>query len=137
MAKSTDITKPIVLIIDDEYRSFRSLLRLISSDWFSVTWVPDEHQGLKTLKDQAGKVRIIIIDLKSSGMGGGGFLQQARQIAPQAAILITAPLGPFLYQEGILYDFSGPNLKQDINAVLLSIAREMGIAQDPEKNKPR
>ena len=137
MAKSTDITKPIVLIIDDEYRSFRSLLRLISPDWFAVTWVPDEHQGLKTLKDQARKVRIIIIDLKSSGMGGGGFLQQARQISPQAAILITAPLGPFLYQEGIFYDFSGPSLKQDINAVLLSITREMGISHDPRKNKAR
>jgi DNA-binding NtrC family response regulator len=135
MAKRTDITKPIVLIIDDEYRSFRSLLRLISSDWFSVTWVPDEQQGLNTLKDQANKVRIIIIDLKSSGMGGGGFLQQARQIAPQAAVLITAPLGPFLYREGIFYDFSGPNLKQDINAILLSITREMGIAHGPEINK--
>ena len=33
-----DIAKLIVLIIDDEYRSFRSLLRLISPDWFSVTW---------------------------------------------------------------------------------------------------
>ena len=135
MTKRTDITKPIVLIIDDEYRSFRSLLRLISSDWFSVTWVPDEQQGLNTLKDQANKVRIIIIDLKSSGMGGGGFLQQARQIAPQAAVLITAPLGPFLYREGIFYDFSGPNLKQDINAILLSITREMGIAHGPEINK--
>ncbi len=137
MAKSTDITKPIVLIIDDEYRSFRSLLRLISTDWFSVTWVPDEQQGLKTLIDQAEKVRIIIIDLKSSGMGGGGFLQQARQISPQAAILITAPLGPFLYQEGIFYDFSGPNLKQDINSILLSITREMGISHGPKKNKAR
>ena len=137
MAKSTDTTRPIVLIIDDEYRSFRSLLRLISPDWFSVTWVPDEHQGLKTLKDQAEKVRIIIIDLKSSGMGGGGFLQQARQISPQAAILITAPLGPFLYREGVFYDFSGPNLKQDINAILLSITREMGISPGPEKNKAR
>lgn len=137
MAKSTDITKPIVLIIDDEYRSFRSLLRLISPEWFSVTWVPNEQQGLKTLKDQAEKVRIIIIDLKSSGMGGGGFLQQARQISPQAAILITAPLGPFLYQEGVFYDFSGPSLKQDINAILLSITREMGISHGPVKNKTR
>ena len=129
--------KPVVLIVDDQYLALRSLPRLISPEVFTVVWVPDEHQGLKTLKDQAGKVRIIIIDLKSSGMGGGGFLQQARQIAPQAAILITAPLGPFLYQEGIFYDFSGPNLKQDINAVLLSIAQEMGIAHGPEKNKPR
>ena len=135
--KLADDHKPVVLIVDDQYLAFRSLPRLISPEVFTVTWVPDEQQGLKTLKDQAGKVRIIIIDLKSSGMGGGGFLQQARQIAPQAAILITAPLGPFLYQEGIFYDFSGPNLKQDINAVLLSIAQEMGIAQGSEKKKSR
>ena len=129
--------KPVVLIVDDQYLAFRSLPRLISPEVFTVAWVPDEQQGLKTLKDQAEEVRIIIIDLKSSGMGGGGFLQQAREIAPQAAILITAPLGPFLYQEGLFYDFSGPNLKQDINTVLLSIAHEMGIANVPDKNKPR
>lgn len=135
--KLADDHKPVVLIVDDQYLALRSLPRLISPEEFRVVWVPDEHQGLKTLKDQAAKVRIIIIDLKSSGMGGGGFLQQARQITPQAAILITAPLGPFLYQEGIFYDFSGPNLKQDINAVLLSIAQEMGIAQGSEKKKSR
>ena len=135
--KLADDRKPVVLIVDDQYLAFRSLPRLISQEVFRVVWEPDEHQGLKTLKDHAVAVRIIIIDLKSSGMGGGGFLQQARQIAPQAAILITAPLGPFLYQEGIFYDFSGPNLKQDINAVLLSIAQEMGITHSPEKNKPR
>jgi DNA-binding NtrC family response regulator len=129
--------KPLVLIVDDQYLAFRSLPSLISSEVFTVAWVPDEQLGLKTLKDQAEKVRIIIIDLKSSGMGGGGFLQQARQIAPQAAILITAPLGPFLYRGGDFYDFSGPNLKQDINAILLTIVQEMGISCEPKKKKPR
>jgi DNA-binding NtrC family response regulator len=130
-----DHNKPIILIIDDEYRSFRSLVQLISADWFSVVWVPDEQKGLEKLQDLAGKVEIIIIDLKSSGMGGGGFLQQARQISPQAAVLITAPLGPFLYREGSFYDFSGPSLKQDINGILLSITQEMGISHDADKNK--
>ena len=135
--KSADDGKPMVLIVDDQYLAFRSLPRLISPQAFTVSWVPDEQQGLNTLKDQAGKVRIIIIDLKSSGMGGGGFLQQARQIVPQAAILITAPLGPFLYQGGNFYDFSGPNLKQDINAILLTIVQEMGISHEPQKSKSR
>jgi len=137
MAKSTDKTKPVVLIIDDQYRSFRPLLRLISSDMFSVIWVSDEQQGLKSLKNQGEKARIIIIDLKSSGMGGGGFLCQARKISPHVAILITAPLGPFLYQEGTFYDFSGPNLKQDINTILLSITRKIGVVHDHKKNKAR
>ena len=127
--------KPIVLIIDDEYRSFRTLVQLISADWFSVVWVPDDQKGLKKLQDLAGKVQIIIIDLKSSGMGGGGFLQQARQISPQAAILITAPLGPFLYRQGSFFDFSGPSLKQDINGILLTITQEMGISHDADRNK--
>ena len=126
--------KPIILIVDDEYRSFRMLLRTISTDWFQVDWVPDEQQGLKKLADLAGKVQTIIIDLKSSGMGGGGFLQQARQISPQAAILITAPLGPILYREGSFYNLSGPSLKQDINGILLSIAQEMGISHASRKN---
>jgi DNA-binding NtrC family response regulator len=126
--------KPIVLIIDDEYRSFRSLIRRISADWFSVVCVPDERQGVERLKELAARVQVIIIDLKSSGMGGGGFLQQARRISPQAAVLITAPLGPFLYRKGCFYDFSGPGLKQDINAILLSIVRDM-ISNGLEKNE--
>jgi DNA-binding NtrC family response regulator len=137
MAKDTHITKPIVLIVDDEYRTFRPLLRLISADAFSAIWAPDEQEALKVLKDRQSKVLIIIIDLKSSGMGGGGFLYQARQIAPQAAILITAPLGPFLYQGGTFYDFSEPNLKQDINNILLGIAHKMGVARRPKENNSR
>jgi len=133
MVQKKDKTKPIVLIVDDQYQAFRSLPGLISPDLFSSTWVPDEQQGLKILKDQTDRVGIIIIDLKSSGMGGGGFLHRARQIAPQASVLITAPLGPFLYQAGTFYDFSGPTLKQDINTILLSIAQKMGIGHVPEK----
>ena len=40
MAKSMDISKPIVLIIDDEYRSFRSLLRLIAISIASTMFSP-------------------------------------------------------------------------------------------------
>ncbi len=138
MAKDALVKKPILLIVDDQYRTFQSLPRLISPDIFSAIWVPDEQEGLNVLKDQPDKVRIIIIDLKSSGMGGGGFLHQARQIAPKAAILVTGPLGPFLYQGGTFYDFSGPCLKRDINTMLSGIAQKMGIAPgQKEKNGPQ
>jgi len=111
------------------------LRRLISQDLFSPIWVPGEQEGLKRLKDHSLSVQVIVIDLKSSGMGGGGFLCQARRIAPRAAILITAPLGPFLYQHGAFYDFSGPSLKQDINAVLLSIVEKMGAGNGVSVSK--
>jgi DNA-binding NtrC family response regulator len=137
MVQKKNKTKPIVLIVDDQYQAFRSLPGLISPDLFSSTWVPDEQQGLKILKDQTNRIGVIIIDLKSSGMGGGGFLHRARQIAPHAAILITAPLGPFLYQAGTFYDFSGPTLKQDINTILLGITRKMSVDRAPKENKGR
>ncbi len=137
MAQNADKTKPIVLIVDDQYQTFRSLPRLISLDVFLAIWVPDEQQGLKALKDQGDKVRIVIIDLKSSGMGGGGFLHRARQIAPHAAVLITSPLGPFLYQGGTFYDFSGQTLKHNINAILLSIVQKMDRGHGHEENKKR
>ncbi len=137
MVQNKGNTKPIVLIVDDQYQTFRSLPRLISPDVFLAIWVPDEQQGLKALKDQGDKVRIVIIDLKSSGMGGGGFLHRARQIAPHAAILITSPLGPFLYQGGTFYDFSGQTLKHNINAILLSIVQKMDRGHGHEENKKR
>jgi transcriptional regulator with PAS, ATPase and Fis domain len=59
-------------------------------------------------------------------MGGGGFLHQARQIAPKAAVLVTGPLGPFLYKEGSFYEYCGPSLKQEINAILNAVAQNHG-----------
>ena len=58
-------------------------------------------------------------------MGGGGFLQQARQIAPEAAVLVTSPLGPFLYQGGSFYQYCGPTLKQEINTILRGVTNNL------------
>jgi DNA-binding NtrC family response regulator len=120
-----DDDRPTVLIVDDQFRSFRSLIRMISSEAFNTIWVSDDRNGLKVLEDHGAEVRIIIIDQKSSEMGGGGFFQQARHMVPHAAVLITGPLGPFLYQGGNFYECSGFGLKHNINEVLFSIARKM------------
>ncbi|MFZ0612977.1 MAG: sigma-54 dependent transcriptional regulator [Desulfobacterales bacterium] len=133
----TDNDKPVVLIVDDEYCVLRALARLISPQHFTALWVPDEQQALAALRDQAAQIRIIIIDLKSSGMGAGGFFPHARHLAPQAAVLITGPLGPFLYQRGTFYEFSGPDLKRDINGTLLSILYQMDGAQRSRPNPGR
>jgi DNA-binding NtrC family response regulator len=123
MAAHTKTQKPVVLVVDDEYRTFQSLPGLISPEAYTVVWVPDALEGLKTLGARPEGIDIVIVDLKSSGMGGGGFLHQARQVAPDAAILITGPLGHFLYHGGLFYDFSGPSLRRDINTVLSGIAQ--------------
>ena len=133
MEKASDMVKPAVLIVDDQHGSFRVLRRLISEDLVSPLWAADEQEGLKLLEANADKVRIIFMDQNSSEMGGGGFLHLARKKAPKAALLVTAPLGAFLYQDGEFYDFSGPNLKQDINAVLLSILERMDAPRGLDK----
>ena len=123
MKTDSEETKPVVLIVDDQYRTFLSLPRLISREEYTPLWVADVQEGLNVLQQKAEKVSVIIVDLKSSGMGGGGFLHQARQIVPGAAVLVTAPLGPFLYKEGMFYEFSGPTLKQEINTILNDIVK--------------
>ena len=131
--ENSPAAKPMVLLVDDQHGSFRVLRRLISDDLFSPRWAADEQQGLKLLEANADQVRIILIDQNSSGMGGGGFLHLARNKAPHAAILITAPLGTFLYQDAKFYDFSGSNLKQNINAVLMSIIEKMDTSHGPDE----
>ncbi len=128
MGSIANKSKPTVLIVDDQYRSFCSLPQIISAEAFSPVWVPDEQQGLDLLRKHPHKQWIIIVDLKSAGMGGGGFLHQARQIAPKAAILVTGPLGPFLYEGGSFYEYSGPTLKQEINDILNAVTQNRQAA---------
>ena len=119
------------MIVDDSYRTLQALPGMISLEDFEPLWVPDARQALRLLKAKANDYQIIIIDLKTSGMGGGGFLQQVRRIVPQVALLIVGPLGPFLYQEGRFYELQTPNLKQNINNILLSIAGNIGLENRP------
>lgn len=135
MFKASKDKKPLVLIVDDPYRVFQSLPRFISSDDFNPLWVADENQGLAVLNSHSDAVSIIIIDIKSASMGGGGFFQQARRIAPQASILITGPMGPFLFQGGGFYEYLGPCLKHDLNAILLGIAQKTETKDRHEKRQ--
>lgn len=137
MCKALKVEKPLVLIVDDRYRTFQSLPRLVSSKDFEPLWVADEDQGLAVLNSHANTVSVIIIDINSAGMGGGGFFQQARRIAPHAAILIAGPMGSFLYQNGGFYEYSGPGLKHDFNAILMGIAQKMGLKDPHEKQQTK
>lgn len=124
--------KPQVMIVDDQYRTLQALPGMIAQEAFSPVWVPDVHSAFELLEDKNNDIRIIIIDLKSSGMGGGGFLHQVRQITPHAAVLIVGPLGSFLYQKGGFYELAGLSVKQQINTILLSISRQLNSEGNPE-----
>ena len=128
MGSISNKSKPTVLIVDDQYRSFCSLPQVISAEAFSPVWVPDEDCGLDLLRKHPHKRWIIIVDLKSAGMGGGGFLHRARKIAPKAAVLVTGPLGPFLYEGGAFYEYCGPTLRQEINTILTAVSHNLKSA---------
>ena len=142
MSKAMNGKKSMVLIVDDRYRTFQSLPRLVSSNDFEPLWVADEDQGLAVLNSHSNTITLIVIDINSAGIGGGGFFQKARRIAPNAAILIAGPMGSFLYQNGGFYEYSGPGLKHDFNAILMGISQKMGGKDSHEKrqtelDKPR
>lgn len=123
------------MIVDDEYRAFQSLPRLISPEWFRTILVDGERQGLEILRERRDKVGIVIVDLKSAGMGGGGFLQRARKLAPKMPFFITGPLGPFLFLNGAFYEMYAANLKTDITSILLEILRRAHMECDHGKGR--
>ncbi len=113
--------RPVVLVVDDAHRALRALPRLICREAFEPVWVPDEAAGLEVLRRRAAEVRVVVVDLKTSVLGGGGFLHRARELAPGAAVLVTGPLGPFLYRDGAFFAYTGPCLGREINTVLEEI----------------
>jgi two-component system NtrC family response regulator len=124
----------VVLIVDDRYKTLHGLRRFIATEAFSPVWVPDEHHALDLLRKHPHGRWIIIIGLGGSAMGAGGFLHQARRIAPDAAVLVVGPLGPFLYKQGEFYEFTGPSLKEQINTLLREITN--GFEEQEEARKP-
>lgn len=125
---TTEHNRPVVLIVDDEHRALSSLPKLISPDLFVPIWTPDEGQGLLALEAHKSRIRLIIVDQKSSRLGGAGFMHEAKRISPWVSFLVTTPLGPFLHHSHSIYELRGANLKDDLDAVLMAIADRLGLA---------
>ena len=126
MSRHSPHNRPLVIIVDDEFKALQPLVREISTQDFSVQWLTDQEQALKIIKQNAPKSAVIVIDLKSSGLGAGGFIQKARAFLPSAAFLVTAPLGPFLYLKGEFFKLSGVGFKENINTILKEVCRSQG-----------
>jgi DNA-binding NtrC family response regulator len=124
---------PVVLIVDDQFRALQPLIRLIASERFTPLWVPNAREALAIVNepDNDVQIQIIIVDLKSTTMGGVGFLHQVRLKAPRTAVLITGPISPFLYLNGQFYEIKDQSIKRNINTVLDAICQKQKI--EPEK----
>ena len=76
-----------VLLVDDEENILRAITRLIIEDDLEVVSANSGAQGLETLKAHSD-VALILSDQRMPGMSGAEFLQQAREVAPDAVRMV-------------------------------------------------
>jgi serine/threonine-protein kinase len=81
------MTKPILLLVDDEERILRSLQILFSKN-YTVRTTTDAHAALRILREE--RVHVIVSDQRMPMMLGADLLRQACEISPMTMrILLT------------------------------------------------
>ena len=81
------MSKPTLLLIDDEERILRSL-RMLFFSGYNVRITTDPHEALRILRDE--RVHVIISDQRMPLMQGSELLGRAREISPATMrILLT------------------------------------------------
>ena len=81
------MSKPILLLVDDEERILRSLQVLFSRN-YTVRTTTDAHTALRILREE--RVHVIISDQRMPSMSGADLLTQACEISPMTMrILLT------------------------------------------------
>ncbi|WP_277057152.1 HD domain-containing phosphohydrolase [Trichlorobacter lovleyi] len=78
-----ELTRPIVLFVDDEDNILKALQRLTMDEEFDTETANSGDTGLKKLA-ALSDVALIVSDQRMPGMNGAEFLQQSRQLAPDA-----------------------------------------------------
>ncbi len=132
-----DQGRPVLLIVDDQSKSLASLSTRLSPKLFYPLWMQGCQRALEFMQEYNNQIWLIIMDQKLSPLGGAGFLLQAKRLAPRAAFLITAPLGPILYYQGLFYELCGVNLKEDLDIILQAIAEKIGLTRHEANNRLR
>ena len=75
-----------ILVVDDEEIVRGSLATWLEEDGFQVETAPDGPTALGKLRQRA--FSIMLVDLKMPGMDGLQVLTEARQIQPDAAVIL-------------------------------------------------
>lgn len=78
---------PKVLFVDDEEHILKSLRRLLMDEEIEILTATSGEQGLDLLRNSDG-IDLIVSDQRMPGLSGAEFLQQAREIAPDALRII-------------------------------------------------
>lgn len=76
-----------VLFVDDEENILRSVVRLFMDEPYEVITAGSGAEGLDALRS-GREISVIVSDQRMPGMSGAEFLEQAREIAPDAVRII-------------------------------------------------
>lgn len=83
------MTKPKLLLIDDDKNALSGLTKILVSDGYSVAGVLSAHEALNLLSEE--KFDIIITDMDLPGMGGLTLIHEIRKRdKPVAIVVVTA-----------------------------------------------
>jgi two-component system response regulator HydG len=116
---------PVILVIDDEEPNRLALERIFEREGWEVRHAADGRQGLERLRD--GDVAVVVSDLKMPGMGGLDLLRAARQVAPEAQVILVTAYGTVesaveAMKEGA-YDFVSKPLRR--SEVIASVQKAL------------
>ncbi len=97
-----------LLIVDDEEKVLRALLRQLSFEGYDVITAPSGEEGLKLLKKE--EIPVIISDHKMPHMTGAEFLKEVREQYPNSIRMILSGYADFeavsdAINEGGIYKF--------------------------------
>jgi DNA-binding NtrC family response regulator len=83
------MTKPRLLLVDDDKNALSGLTKILAGDGYSVAGVLSAHEALNLLSEE--KFDIIVTDMDLPGMGGLTLIHEIRKRdKPVAIVVVTA-----------------------------------------------
>ncbi len=80
--------KPSILIVDDD-RSYRSILKTVFSDgYYSVSTAEDGQAALQRMK--AKPVDLVITDLQMPNLDGVSLIQEVKRFYPETGVIVMS-----------------------------------------------
>lgn len=133
------MTKPRLLLVDDDKNTLDGLVKILTRDGFSVSGVLTGYEALNLLSKKT--FDIVLTDMKLPGMGGLSLIHEVRKRKePIAIVVITAYSSEKTAAEvtkcGADYYLTKPVNIEELKLILVRLwERQQSIAQNPGRKE--